>query len=36
MVGKLDTAMYCTRDIPAAWQAKLETTMIELGFRPVE
>ena len=35
MVGKLDKAMYGTKDAPAAWQAELEKTMIELGFRPV-
>ena len=35
MVGKLDKAMYGMRDAPAAWQAELEKTMIELGFRPV-
>ena len=35
MVGKLDKAMYGTRDASAAWQADLEKTMIELGFRPV-
>ena len=35
MAGKLDKAMYGTRDAPAAWQAELEKTMIELGFRPV-
>ena len=36
MVGKLDRATYGTRDALAAWQAELEKTMIELGFRPVE
>ena len=35
MVGKLDKAMYGTRDAPAAWQAELEKTLVELGFRPV-
>ena len=35
MVGKLDKAMYGMRDAPAAWQAELEKTMIELDFRPV-
>ena len=35
MVVKLDKAMYGTRDALAAWQAELEKTMIELGFRPV-
>ena len=35
MVGKLDKAVYKARDAPAAWQAELEKTMIELGFRPV-
>ena len=34
MVDKFDKAMYGTRDAPAAWQAELEKTMIELGFRP--
>ena len=34
-VGKLDKAMYGTRDAPTEWQAKLERTMIKLGFRPV-
>ena len=35
MVSKLDKAMYGTRDAPAVWQAEVEKTMIELGFRPV-
>ena len=35
MVGKLDRAMYGARDAPATWQAELEKTMSELGFRPV-
>ena len=35
MVGKLDKAMYGTRDALAAWKTELEKTMIELGFRPV-
>ena len=35
LVGKLDKAMYGTRDAPAEWQAELERTMIKLGFRPV-
>ena len=35
MVGKLDKAMFGTRDAPAALRAELEKTMIELGFRLV-
>ena len=35
VVGKLDKTMYGTRDAPAEWQAELERTMIQLGFRPV-
>ena len=35
MVGKLDKATYRTRDAPAAWQAELEKSMVDLGFRPV-
>ena len=35
LVGKLDKAMYGTRESPAEWQAELERSMIELGFRPV-
>ena len=35
MVAKLDKAMYRTRDAPAAWQAELEKTTVDLGFRPV-
>ena len=35
LVGKLDKAMYGTRDAPAEWQAELERAMIKLGFRPV-
>ena len=35
LVGKLDKAMYGTRDAPAEWQAEMERTMIKLGFRPV-
>ena len=34
-MGKLDTAMYGTRDALAAWQAELKKTMVEQGFRPV-
>ena len=28
MVGKLDKAMYGTRDAPAAWQAELGKTLV--------
>ena len=35
LVGKLDKAMYGTRDAPAEWPAELERTMIKLGFRQV-
>ena len=35
LVGKLDKAIYGTRDAPAEWQGELERTMIKLGFRPV-
>ena len=35
MVGKLDKGMCGTRDAPAAWQAELEKTVFEVGFRPV-
>jgi hypothetical protein len=32
-VGKLDKAMYGTRDAPAVWQLELESTLCELGFK---
>jgi len=32
LVGKLDRAMYGTRDAPAEWQAELERTMVSIGF----
>ena len=35
MVGKFDNAMCGTRDAPVAWQAELEKTVFEVGFRPV-
>ena len=35
LVGKLDKAMYGTRDAHAEWQAELERTTIKLGCRPV-
>ena len=35
LVGKLDKAMYGTRDAPAEWQAELEKTMFKLVFRQV-
>ena len=35
VVGKLDKAMYGTRDAPAAWQAEMEKTMVQLGCKPV-
>ena len=33
MVGKLDKAMYGTRDAPQIWQETVEATMLELVFR---
>ena len=33
-VGKLDKAMYGTRDAPAVWQEEVEKTMKALGFTP--
>ena len=32
LVGKLDKAMYGTRDAPAMWQEELERTMTASGF----
>ena len=31
-VGKLDKAMYGTRDAPAVWQTELESKLCDLGF----